>query len=205
MGHAITITRPLHYHPFELDDLEAYRVDGTPADCVALGTHMWDEVDLVLTGINLGLNIGHNVWHSGTVAAAKQAAFLKIPAIAFSAPYGIGPEDYKPLLPYLREVIKLFLDTPGVPLLNANLPKMPRGLTWTRQSVRHYEGVVLPGEDPMGRMHYWFSEEPRDEIEEGTDRWAIGEDLVSLTPITLDLTEYEILERVRSRAATQAD
>jgi 5'-nucleotidase len=203
MGHAITITRPLHYHPFALDNLEAYRVDGTPADCVALGTHHWDEVDLVVTGINLGLNIGHNVWHSGTVAAAKQAAFLKIPAIAFSAPFSIGPDDYEPLLPYLRDVIRLFLETRDLPLLNVNFPHVPRGMMWTRQSVRHYEGVVLPGEDPMGRMHYWFSEEARDTPVEGTDRWAIEQGLVSLTPITLDLTDHAALDRAKGLEAVR--
>jgi len=84
MSHAITVRRPLHYTKTTIEDgIDAYRVDGTPADCVALGTHHWEEVDLVLTGINLGHNLGHNIWHSGTVAAAKQAAFLGIRAIAF--------------------------------------------------------------------------------------------------------------------------
>ena len=54
MSHAITVRRPLHYTKTPVEGMEAYRVDGTPADCVALGTHHWDEVDLVLTGINLG-------------------------------------------------------------------------------------------------------------------------------------------------------
>ena len=77
MGHAITISRPLRYHQTPIDGFDAYRVNGTPADCVALGADLWDGVDLVLSGINLGLNLGHNVWHSGTVAAA----FERLPAI----------------------------------------------------------------------------------------------------------------------------
>src|SRR5690554_2553976 len=144
MSHAITIKRPLHYHKVQLDDLEAYRVDGTPADCVALGAHNWDEVDLVLTGINLGLNIGHNIWHSGTVAAAKQAAFLGIPAIAFSAPFSIGADDYAPYMHYISQVIKDFMKAPEIMLLNVNFPEEPKGIMWARQSVRHYEGIVVP-------------------------------------------------------------
>lgn len=194
MSHAITIKRPLHYYPVALDGIEAYRVDGTPADCVALGAHHWGEVDLVLTGINLGLNIGHNVWHSGTVAAAKQAAFLKIPAIAFSAPYSDETLDYEPYLPYIRQVISLFLELPNMMLLNVNFPMVPTGMLWARQSVRHYEGIVLPDRDPMGRQHYWFSERPREGVEEGTDRWAIERGLVSLTPIRLDLTDETALQ-----------
>ncbi len=195
MGHAITVRRPLHYHRTPIDGIEAYRVDGTPADAVALGTHHWDKVDLVLSGINLGLNIGHNVWHSGTVGAAKQAAFLGIPAIAFSGPMDENPVDYAVYEPYIRAVIDLLQEIGDVPLLNVNFPLEPRGMRWTRQSVRHYDGYLIPGEDPMGRTHYWFAEEPREQVEEGTDRWAIEHGFVSLCPIRLDLTDDGRLER----------
>ena len=202
MSHAITVRTPLHYQRTPIDGLEAYRVDGTPADCVALGTHHWDAVDLVLSGINLGLNIGHNIWHSGTVAAAKQAAFLRIPAIAFSAPYTDEVPDYTVYEPYVRQIVRMFLELPETPLLNVNLPRAPRGLRWTRQSVRHYEGLVVPGEDPMGRKHYWFSERPRQEVEEGTDRWAVDHDFVSLTPLRLDLTDEVVLARAQAQLET---
>jgi 5'-nucleotidase len=195
MGHAITVRRPLHYHRTPIDGIEAYRVDGTPADAVALGTHHWDKVDLVLTGINLGLNIGHNVWHSGTVGAAKQAAFLGIPAVAFSAPSTDEPVDYGVYEPYIRAVIDLMRELEDIPLLNVNFPLTPRGMRWTRQSVRHYDGYLIPGQDPMGRTHYWFAEEPREQVEEGTDRWAIEHGYVSLSPIRLDLTDDGRLER----------
>lgn len=198
MSHAITVRRPLHYTRTQVDGLEAYRVDGTPADCVALGAHHWDRVDLVLTGINLGLNIGHNIWHSGTVAAAKQAGFLGIPAIAFSAPVTEQQPDYTALEPFVAEVIDTFLATDDLPLLNVNFPERPKGLRWTRMSVRHYEGLVIPGDDPMGRRHYWFAERPRERVEEGTDRWAIEKGFVSLTPLRLNLTDDARLEAVRA-------
>src|SRR5918999_4055888 len=86
MGHAITASRPLSYKRTPLRGFEAYRVNGTPADCVALGSHHWEKVDVVLSGINLGTNLGNSVWHSGTLAAAKQAALLGLRGIAFSAP-----------------------------------------------------------------------------------------------------------------------
>jgi 5'-nucleotidase len=204
MSHAITVRRPLHYVQTKVDGLDAYRVDGTPADCVALGAHHWDRVDLVLTGINLGLNIGHNIWHSGTVAAAKQASFLGIPAVAFSAPVGEEDPDYESLEPYVAQVLEMFLETPDLPLLNVNLPERPKGLRWTRMSVRHYEGLVIPGEDPMGRTHYWFAEKPRERVEEGTDRWALEHDYVSLTPLRLNLTDDARLEVARRTAAEPA-
>lgn len=197
MSHAITVRRPLHYTRTQVDGLDAYRVDGTPADCVALGAHHWDRVDLVLTGINLGLNIGHNIWHSGTVAAAKQASFLGIPAIAFSAPASEEPVDYDALAPAVAKVIETFLQKPDIPLLNVNFPEgEPRGVRWTRMSVRQYEGLVIPGEDPMGRQHFWFAERPRERVEEGTDRWAIENGYASLTPLRLNLTDDELLEEM---------
>src|SRR4029450_2088771 len=76
MGHAITHSRPLSLRRTKLDEFDAWRVNGPPADCVALGASQWENVDVVLSGINLGANLGNSTWHSGTLAAAKQAALL---------------------------------------------------------------------------------------------------------------------------------
>jgi 5'-nucleotidase len=72
-GHSITAWRPLTYKRTPIKDFEAFRVNGTPADCVVIGAHNWENVDVVLSGINFGANLGNSIWHSGTVAAAKQA------------------------------------------------------------------------------------------------------------------------------------
>jgi 5'-nucleotidase len=196
MGHAITASRPLHYHATPLGDFEAYRVNGTPADCVALGAYKWEKVDLVLSGINLGTNLGNAMWHSGTLAAAKQAALLGMRGVAFSAPVGETQPDFDILKPYIEKVLKLLLEEPGLALVNVNLPEKPKGIRWTRQSVRHYDGKVMPGEDPMKRKHYWFTVVPVEETEEGTDRWAVERDFVSVTPLRLDLTDERALARV---------
>src|SRR5262245_26440534 len=66
-GHSITSGRPLSYKRTPLAKVDAWRVDGTPADCVALGASQWENVDVVLSGINLGSNIGNGIWHSGTL------------------------------------------------------------------------------------------------------------------------------------------
>ncbi len=82
-GQSITATRPLSYRRTPLPGgFDAYRVNGTPADCVALGINQWDKVDIVLSGINLGSNLGNSMWHSGTLAAAKQAALFGCRGIA---------------------------------------------------------------------------------------------------------------------------
>lgn len=201
MGHAVTASRPLRYKKTPINGFEAYRVNGTPADCVALGCYLWDKVDVVLSGINLGSNLGNSTWHSGTLAAAKQAALLGGRGIAFSAPSTEGDTDYGVIRPYLIRCLEILLPKKELCLVNVNFPEQPKAICWTRQSVRHYDGNVVPGTDPMGREHYWFTVKPIEETEEGTDRWAIERDFVSLTPLRLDLTNQQELEEVRESKA----
>ena len=203
MGHAITSSRPLRYKRIRLGDFEAYRVNGTPADCVALGTHHWGDVDVVLSGINLGLNLGNSCWHSGTLAAAKQAALLGLRGIAISAPVTDNREpNFAELEPYVSKVIELLLAEEKMSLVNVNLPEAPKGIRWTRQSVRHYDGKVVASKDPMGRPIFWFTVTPLEGAEEGTDRWAVENNWVSITPLRLDLTDEKDLARALSLAQT---
>jgi len=202
MGHAITASRPLHYRRTELGDFEAYRVNGTPADCVALGSHKWEKVDVVLSGINLGTNLGNSMWHSGTLAAAKQAALLGIRGIALSSPVTDAEPDFSSMEPYVEKVLDTLLNQSAHPLINVNLPEKPEGIRWCRQSVRHYDGKIVPGEDPMGRKHFWFTVEPIEGTEKDTDRWAVEHGFVSITPLRLDLTDHAALEK--ERAASEA-
>ena len=196
MGHAVTASRPLRYKKTPINGFEAYRVNGTPADCVALGSYHWDKVDLVLSGINLGSNLGNSAWHSGTLAAAKQAALLGLRGIAFSAPTTETDPDYAKIRPYLTRALEILIPKTNMCLVNVNFPEEPKAICWTRQSVRHYDGTVVPGEDPMGREHFWFTVKPIETTEEGTDRWAVEKDYVSLTPLRLDLTNREELDEV---------
>ncbi len=199
-GHAITSSRPLSYKRTPIHGFEAYRVNGTPADCVALGSHMWERVDVVLSGINLGSNLGNSMWHSGTLAAAKQAVLLGLRGIALSAPVTSGEPDFDALRSSVDQVLKLILPARELTLVNVNFPQSePMGLRWTRQSVRQYDGKVVPGEDPMGRKHFWFVVTPIEEMEEGTDRWAVEERYISMTPLRLDLTNETDLAAAKSR------
>jgi 5'-nucleotidase len=198
-GHAITSSRPLSYRPTSVQQFEAYRVNGTPADCVALGAHLWDRVDVVLSGLNQGLNLGHAIWHSGTLAAAKQATLLGLRGIALSAPAGVEP-DYKTYATWIRRTLEVLLPARDLTLVNVNFPRAPRGLVWTRASITQYDGRIAPAHDPMGRQIYWFTVTPLNEADEGTDRWAVEQNWVSLTPLRLDLTDEAELGH---RRATQ--
>jgi 5'-nucleotidase len=195
-GHSITSSRPLSYKKTPIGPFEAYRVNGTPADCVALGLHNWEKIDVVLSGINLGSNLGNGIWHSGTVAGARQAVFFGLRGIALSAPVTTSEPDFESLAPAVREVLGALLPLSDVPLLNVNFPlAAPRGSRWTRQSVRHYDGEVVPGKDPMGRNHYWFVVKPLEPADEDTDRWAVENGYTSVTPLQVDLTNQEQFSR----------
>jgi 5'-nucleotidase len=197
-SHAITSSRPLAYRATKIGNFTAYRVNGTPADCVALGAHHWEKVDLVLSGVNLGFNLGNSIWHSGTLAAAKQAVLLGLRGVALSAPSG-ADTNFEPFKFWIRRVLEVLLDEPGLPLVNVNLPRDARGLVWTRASVRHYDGRIVPIKDPLGRELFWFTVTPLTGAEEGTDRWAVEQNWISLTPLRLDLTDEGQLAELAAR------
>ena len=207
MGHAITIWRPLTEKKARVGNFKAFRVNGTPADCTALGLYRWGGADLVLSGINLGANLGHDLWHSGTVAAARQAVFLGVPAAAFSLDIDGEEPDFEVQKPFVEQVLHLLLDGGALttsegghpPLVNVNLPRHPTGIRWTHQSVRSYSGKVVDGEDPRGRKHFWFSAVPLSGPDEGSDRWAVDNNLVALTPLRLRLTDDEVLKKMGGR------
>jgi 5'-nucleotidase len=197
-GHAITATRPVRYRRTQIfDDIDAYRVNGTPADCVALGCYLWDHVDLVLSGINLGSNLGNATWHSGTLAAAKQGVLLGLRGIALSAP---ADEDdttsFSALEPWLERTLSALVDLDEPRLINVNFPRDPHGIRWTAQAADRYNGTVVPDTDPMGREHFWFTVTPLEQPREGTDLWAVEQGYVSITPLRLDLTDHPELHRV---------
>jgi 5'-nucleotidase len=197
VSHAITIQRPLQYHRVKmLKSFEAYRVNGTPADCVAMGLFHWGGADLVLSGINIGSNLGSDIWHSGTVAAAKQGVLLGVPGVAFSQVINGEEPSYEKQKPYIAEVIRILTTGKPPKLVNVNLPVEPRGIRWTHQSVRAYNGKVVASQDPMGRKHYWFSAIPLTSPDEDSDRWAVDNNLVSLTPLRLSLTDDEWLQNM---------
>lgn len=201
MGHAITHSRPLSIKksPITFEGIDAYRVNGTPADCAALGLHIYPDTNIVLSGINMGPNLGNSMWHSGTLAAAKQAVLLGVRGIALSTPVGKTEPDFEGLGFYVEQALTELLASTALGLYNVNFPPKPTAVKWTKQSVRLYDGKVVPGIDPMQRKHYWITVSPLEAAEEGTDRWAVENNFVSITPLRLDLTNEAELAQKHSK------
>jgi len=200
MGQAITSSRPITYKtsPIHFDKIEAYRVSGTPSDCVALGLHLFEDIDLVLSGINLGSNLGNSAWHSGTLSAARQAVLFGVRGIALSVSVGESETDFEELKPFVQKAMDEVINMKELELLNINFPRFPNGdILWTNQSVRQYDGKVVAQKDPKGRQLYWFTVIPIEPEEEGSDRWAIKSGKTSITPMILDLTDNNHLNKTR--------
>jgi 5'-nucleotidase len=202
-SHSITAHLPISFKKatIGLDNIQAFKVNGTPADCAMLGSHL-TKIDVVLSGINMGPNLGNAMWHSGTLAAAKQAVLIGVKGIALSTPVGKDGPDFDLLAPYIEETLKILLQDDKIGLYNVNFPPNPKSIMWTRQSVRLYDNKIVPAIDPMGRKHYWFTVIPLEPAEEGSDRWAVENDYVSITPLRLDLTNEKELEKRKKDAET---
>ncbi len=108
------------------DNVEAWRVFGTPADCTKFALHylMKSPPDFFISGINDGSNAGRNIMYSGTVGAVIQSTFCKVPGIAFSCMYEEGPEKFKKVQPYIAAIVKHFMihPIPKGTLMNVNFP-----------------------------------------------------------------------------------
>ncbi|SMB89250.1 5'/3'-nucleotidase SurE [Deinococcus hopiensis] len=205
VGHGITIRRPLrfkHTASAGFGDVPAYRVDGTPADCVVLGVHLLGRPDLVVSGINLGPNLGDDLTHSGTVAAAIEGLALGIPSIAFSQQGAPGGEyDFGPGATYAarlaREVLRQGL--PPRVLLNVNFPAgAAQGVRVTRVGEHRWEDSIVTREDPEGREYHWVAgtSQAPDAHDLETDYGAVNASYISVTPVRLDLTARDLLETV---------
>ncbi|MDT7910340.1 5'/3'-nucleotidase SurE [Thermus sp.] len=202
VGHGITVRRPLrfkHTQSAGFGEIPAYRVDGTPADCVVLGVHLLGRPDLLVSGINIGVNLGLDLTHSGTVAAALEGTSLGIPSIAFSLDTSGEELDFTEAALWAQRLARLVAEK-GLPrgiFLNVNFPAgTPKGVLVTRLSPHHWEDKVVERLDPEGRPYYWIAGTPVGEEEEGTDLWAVRRGYVSVTPVSLDFTALDFLPEV---------
>lgn len=202
-GHSMTLHRPLLIE--ELKE-SMYCVNGTPTDCVNIAVKglLKETPRLVVSGINKGPNLGDDVTYSGTVAGAIEGILLGIPSMAVSL---AAREDF--LFAEAAEVayhIAVKVLEEGLAagtLLNINVPNLPageiRGTQITRLGKRIYHQMTVERVDPRGKKYYWIGGgEPDWEREEGTDLDAVDRNMVSITPLHLDLTHYASFERLRT-------
>ena len=180
-------------------------VDGTPTDCVHLAiTGLLDrEPDMVVAGINSGANLGDDVLYSGTVAAAMEGRFLGFPAIAVSLVTEQQPAHYATAASVTVDLVQRVMAgaLPADTILNVNVPDLPldqiRGVQATRLGHRHKSEPVVRMEDPRGRPVYWVGPcGSEQDAGPGTDFHAVRTGHVSVTPLDVDLTRYDAIDKL---------
>ncbi len=205
-SHATTLHKPLRVDEFPLNmgEKKAFRVSGTPADCILLAVDVLvkGQIDLVVSGINQGPNLGDDVLYSGTVAGAREGALNGITSIAFSV-NGFDNPHYGTAAHFAKiftgEVIKRKVK--GEIYFNVNVPDLPqnkiKGIKFVRQGRRRYIDRVMIGNDPFGKVYYWIGGKPVQSGKDDTDTGVVEKGFISITPMEIDMTDYTALEKIK--------
>jgi 5'-nucleotidase len=211
MGHGITLHKPLMTTRHDAGDWHGTAIAGSPADCVKLAVDalLPARPDLCVSGINHGANVGINVLYSGTVAAAIEAAFLGLPAIAVSL-YQREDADNDmhraarwamPVIARLAGVVK-----PGE-VASINLPALPSGeepagVRVCRQCLRPYTDTYEARDSPKGGRYYWNTSvfSLHDDTDD-SDTAALRDGHITVTPLHFDLTAHNRLTALRTHLA----
>jgi 5'-nucleotidase len=202
-SHSLSLHDPLRIR--EVGE-RRYAVGGTPADCVYVAlNHLMKQAKpaLVVSGINHGPNLADDAIYSGTVAAAMEGAILGIPAVAFSL-VTRRTFEFEHAAEFAQALVRSLLSRPLPPrlLLNVNLPAYGKikGYQVTKSGQHSYGADVIEKEDPRGRKYYWIGGTGYEHVKEpGTDVTAVhDEQLASVTPLLIDLTNHAQLDLVRS-------
>ncbi|ABR30697.1 stationary phase survival protein SurE [Thermosipho melanesiensis] len=213
VGHAITLRFPLWLRKIDInEEFEIYAVSGTPADCVKMGIDvvLKEKPDLLISGINRGNNLGTDVVYSGTVSGALEGAIAGVPSIAISS-FSFENPLYETAAKFILEFLEEF-DVKSIPrftALNINVPSVPygelKGWKLTRQSKRMYEDYFEQRKDPSGGNYYWMMGNIiENDPDPKADYKAVAEKYVSVTPISVFLTNEEYLKRLEERYEDKA-
>jgi 5'-nucleotidase len=207
-SHSLTLYRPLRTKKISPD---VYAVSGTPTDAVMIAVYciLKQKPDILISGINHGPNMGDDITYSGTVAAAMEGTLLDIPSIAVSLAVSNHPEPlerkrFAKAASFTSRLVKAVLKN-GIPkstLLNVNVPDSAEANAYrfmiTKLGKREYRDVITEKIDPRGEPYFWIGGHYiiTDKGPE-TDYGAIQSNLISVTPLHVDLTDTRILDSLR--------
>ncbi len=204
-SHSITLHTPLR---IIREEVNRYAVTGSPADSVILALQVIinNECDIVISGINRGPNLGEDILYSGTVAAAIEAMYFGLPAIAVSL-CSKTLNQYQTAAHYISEMLSSNISSciGKNEILNINVPavtaEMIEGIKITKAGNRIYKNFVVEQQDPRGKKIYWLGgDKPQWSDEEDTDIKAIENNYISITPVSPNFTNYDSFSKVRNWA-----
>ncbi|MFN3966357.1 MAG: 5'/3'-nucleotidase SurE [Endomicrobiia bacterium] len=202
VSHSLTLQEPIRARKIYKN---TYILNGTPADCVRFGiiSICKNKVDLVISGINFGANLGQDVIYSGTVGAAREAVFMGYPSFAISLVSKAG-KNFQTAAKFAVKIAKFLLRNKFQKkfLLNVNVPDLPpnkiTGIEITSLGERVYEDIVHHRKDPYGLSYYWLkSRLVKGKNIPGTDITAIKNKKISITPLSIDHTDFSMIEELK--------
>ena len=201
-SNSLTLLNPLRAQTL---DNGFIAVNGTPTDSVHLGVSQLSRpgLELVVAGINKGPNLGDDTLYSGTVAAATEGRHMGLPAIAVSL-LGNHENYYQTAAIITAKIIKRIQKHPlaADQILNINVPDVPiehiKGIQVTRLGHRHKAEMMKKMQDPWQRDIYWYGTLGKElDGGEGTDFYAVANNYVSVTPLTVDMTAHKSIENMK--------
>ncbi len=210
-SHSITFAEPLVCQPVELVGLfEGYSVCGSPADCVKLAYLQLHEgpIDLVVAGMNEGANVGISVYYSGTVAAAMEGAFLRIPSVAMS----LAAEkdmDFQLGAKYCVDVLEKLKPYEAGYVTNVNIPRLsqgrPKGIRVVQQSTEGFEEEYLPRTDEAGQTVFQLAGGMHRHEDDATDTVSLSEGYITVTALIPDMTHHAKTEELREKLSDKSE
>jgi len=210
-GHAMTMDKPVSLknvdNLFIKGNYQAKACDAFPTDCVILAYDVLNfRPDYLISGINNGPNVADDFTYSGTVCAAMEGIIIGIPSIAVSLVPGANDDTLHNdaaasitmvLLEWLTNTARM----PRGVLYNVNIPNLPlceqKGFKITRKGIRRYEDKVTVVKKPYGKKSYWIGGRIEDDRRYGTDVWALSKGYVSITPVHMEMTDFETLNKCK--------
>ncbi len=196
-SHSITIHQPLMCNEVDIhDQFTGYSVHGSPADCVKLAFMQLCErpVDLVVAGINNGANVGINIYYSGTVAAAMEGAFLKIPAVAMSLARE-DEMDFETAAKHGMATLKQLLPIQSGDVININIPQLnngkPKGIKVVPQSTQAFQEYYIHNKDNRGNSSYQLAGGAHLTDQIVADTGCLLEGYITVTALSPGMTNYE--------------
>ena len=201
-GHGLTTGRNPIFVTTWTDDGGSvwHSITARPATCVSLALEnlLSDTPDIMVSGSNHGANLGLVTYYSGTVGAAREAAFRGIPAIAVSVQAG-SPMDFAAAAEFTAQLVEKYLKEklPPQTFINVNYPALPKdqvkGVKIGSLSTKASRSFYVKGTLPNGQDYFWPGYRPLVSGEPDTDLSAVLEGYITLTPLQLDTTEYELI------------
>jgi len=202
-SHSVTVAKPLVCNKVDINgQFTGFSVQGSPADCVKLACMELHKgpIDLLVAGINNGANIGINVYYSGTVAAAMEAAFLKIPAVAMS----LAAEeqmDFEKAAAYCAQILRKLMPIKSGDVININIPLLskgkPKGIRVVPQSTSGFHEYYTAVQNEQSQTAFQLSGGPHRSEEEPTDTTSLAEGFITVTPLVPDMTNHQKIRELQ--------